>query len=58
MELNKIYHMDAFEGLKLIPDKSVNLAILDPPYNIGVITMRDNRPQKMLGIRLQIIKNG
>ena len=46
MELNKIYHMDAFEGLKLIPDKSVNLAILDPPYNIGVITMRDNRPQK------------
>ena len=38
MELDKIYNMDAFEGMKQIPDKSVNLAIIDPPYNIGVTT--------------------
>ena len=38
MELNKIYNMDAFDGMKQIPDKSVNLAIIDPPYNIGVTT--------------------
>lgn len=43
MEVNKIYHMDAFEGLKLIPDKSVNLAIIDPPYNIGVVTKRNGK---------------
>ena len=43
MELNKIYHMDAFEGLKLIPDESVNLAIIDPPYNIGVVTKRNGK---------------
>ena len=38
MELDKIYNMDAFEGMKQIPDKSINLAIIDPPYNIGVTT--------------------
>lgn len=43
MELNKIYNMDAFEGLKLIPDKSVSLAILDPPYNIKVVTRKNNK---------------
>ena len=32
MELNKIYHMDAFEGLKLIPDKSIDMVLTDPPY--------------------------
>ena len=32
MELNKIYNMDAFEGLRLIPDKSVDMVLTDPPY--------------------------
>lgn len=32
MELNKIYHMDAFEGLKLIPDNSIDMVLTDPPY--------------------------
>jgi len=31
-ELNKIYHMDCFEMLKKIPDKSIDLVIIDPPY--------------------------
>ena len=35
--------MDAFEGLKLIPDKSVSLAILDPPYNIKVKTQKNTQ---------------
>ena len=34
MELNKIYHQDCYEGLKSIPDKSVDLIITDPPYDI------------------------
>lgn len=33
LELNKIYHMDCLEGLKKIPDNSVDLIISDPPYN-------------------------
>lgn len=34
MELNKIYNMDALEGLRQLPDNSVDLILTDPPYNI------------------------
>ena len=32
---NKIHHIDAIEGLKRLPDASVDLIITDPPYNIA-----------------------
>ena len=32
LELNRIYNMDCLEGLKLIPDKSIDLVVTDPPY--------------------------
>lgn len=32
IELNKIYNMDCMEGMKLIPDKSVDCIICDLPY--------------------------
>ena len=32
MDLNRIYNMDCLEGMKEIPDKSIDLAIIDPPY--------------------------
>ena len=35
-ELNKLYHMDCMEGMKQIPDKYFELAIVDPPYGIGI----------------------
>jgi site-specific DNA-methyltransferase (adenine-specific) len=35
LELNTIYLMDCMEGMKQIPDKSVDLIVTDPPYNIG-----------------------
>lgn len=35
MELNKVYQGDCLEIFPSIPDKSVNLIIIDPPYNIG-----------------------
>lgn len=34
-ELNKVYCMDCFNFLKDIPNKSVDLIIIDPPYNIN-----------------------
>ena len=34
IELNKIYNEDCLEGMKRIPDKSVDLIVIDPPYNI------------------------
>jgi DNA modification methylase len=32
MELNKIYHMDYLEGLKAMPDNSIDMILTDPPY--------------------------
>jgi site-specific DNA-methyltransferase (adenine-specific) len=34
MELNRIYNMDCVEGMKLIPDESVDLVVTDPPYKL------------------------
>jgi DNA modification methylase len=34
IELNKVHNMDCLQGLKLLQDKSVNLVVIDPPYNI------------------------
>lgn len=35
-KLNKILQMDCLEYLKELPDKCVDLVLIDPPYNIGV----------------------
>lgn len=35
LELNRIYQMDCLDGMRLLPDKSVSLICIDPPYNIG-----------------------
>jgi len=35
LELNKIYLGDCLDILPSIPDKSINLIVIDPPYNIG-----------------------
>lgn len=34
IETNKIYYQDCLEGLKLLPDKCIDLIITDPPYLI------------------------
>lgn len=35
LELNRIYQRDCIEGMRMLPDDSVNLIVIDPPYNIG-----------------------
>ncbi len=35
LKLNKIYEMDALEGLKKLKSESCDIIIADPPYNIG-----------------------
>lgn len=32
--MNTIYNMDCLKGMRLLPDNSVDLAVIDPPYNI------------------------
>lgn len=34
MDINKIYCMDCFDGLPQIDDKSIDLVLTDPPYNV------------------------
>ena len=34
LELNKIYNEDCLEGMKKIPDESIDLVVTDPPYKI------------------------
>lgn len=36
-ELNNIYNVDAYEAIKRIPEKSVDLIVTDPPYEIDTI---------------------
>jgi len=42
LEINKIYNMDCLEGLKLLPDDSVDLIVTDPPYNLNKNFENDN----------------
>ena len=32
IELNRIYNEDCLEGMKRIPDKSIDMILTDPPY--------------------------
>ena len=36
MELNEIYNGDAYELIKQIDDKSIDLIITDPPYEFTI----------------------
>ena len=38
MELNKIYNEECIEGMKRIPDKSVDIILCDLPLNISQTT--------------------
>lgn len=51
LELDKIYLGDAYELIKQIPDKSVDLIYTDPPYKIGTggMTGLFNRPNRRNG---------
>lgn len=40
MELNKIYHMDCIEGMKLLENNSIDLILTDIPY--GVVSRESN----------------
>lgn len=42
LEFNRIYHMDCLEGMKLLPDQSIDLVITDPPFAIEFKAKRSN----------------
>lgn len=48
---NEIYNIDCIEGMKQYPDKYFDLAIVDPPYGIGMdnqkVRSKPNRPNSI-----------
>jgi len=42
LEFNKIYNMDCIEGMKHIPDNTIDLVITDPPFAIDFKAKRNN----------------
>jgi len=40
--LNTIQNIDCFEGFKMIPDRSVDLILTDPPYGLNKIGIRND----------------
>ena len=48
LETNKIYNRDCLEGLKELPDNSVDMVLTSPPYNMrtrirnGQYTVREH----------------
>lgn len=36
LELNRLYNMDCMQGMKEFPDGFFDIAIVDPPYGIGI----------------------
>ena len=65
IELDKIYNMDCLEGMKMIPDGTIDLCVTDPPYLIetqggGIYTQEDKQYIKGLndikdGFRTEIL---
>lgn len=43
----KLYNMDCMELLKVTPDKFYDLAIVDPPYGIGVSSQNNKKRGKL-----------
>ena len=33
-----VYNIDCMEYMRTLPDKAFNLAIVDPPYSIDILT--------------------
>ncbi|MCL2798305.1 MAG: site-specific DNA-methyltransferase [Firmicutes bacterium] len=63
LEVNKIHYGDAYELIKLIPDKSVDVIITDPPYHFSNMQSggksplaRQHRERKKELVELDIVK--
>lgn len=46
MRLNTIVKTDVMEGMKLLPDKSIDIFITSPPYNkVGLNGIKSDSPK-------------
>jgi len=50
--LNTIQNIDCFEGFKMIPDKSVDLIVTDPPYGLNKVGIRNDNDLSLFYLSL------
>lgn len=55
LELNRIYQMDCVEGMKLIPENSIDLTITSPPYD-NLRTYKNGREFNFEGLSEQLFR--
>ena len=60
MEIDVIYNEDCLEGMKKIPDGSIDLIVTDPPYKIvaGGCTNKQNATSGILNRKNNVVRNG
>lgn len=58
IELDKIYNEDCLEGMKRIPDKSVDLIVTDPPYLINYQSSRRKKEDRFSKIKNDVDSHG
>jgi site-specific DNA-methyltransferase (adenine-specific) len=46
IEFNQIYNLDCIEGMKFIPDRTIDLVVTDPPFAIDFKARRTNYHRK------------
>jgi len=46
IEINNIYNMNCIDGMKLIPEKKIDLIITDPPFAINFKASKENYNRK------------
>lgn len=59
MERDIIYHKDCFDGIREIPDKSIDLIVTDPPYDVSTSGGRGSlNTKKKFDVSLKELKDG
>ena len=58
MERNRIYNMDCVEGLRKLPDNSVDLIVTSPPYNKGFYNKHKWSKWDFCGAKTRVIDYG
>lgn len=44
-----VVNCDCMEYMRTVPDKAFDLAVVDPPYGIGIDRHKENRKIKVIG---------
>lgn len=58
LKTNEVYNMDCMEGLKLLDDNSIDLAVIDPPYKLDLNKVKNTTTFNNYANELLNLKDG